>query len=866
MNKLLAVDGNSLLYRSFFALPEMNSEEGVPTNAVYGFLNMLLKMLSEERPSHVLIAFDEHGPTFRHKVFGEYKAGRPETPESLRTQMTLARELLGQMGVATVSKPGLEADDMLGIYSRRAGEAGMEAVLVTGDRDALQLVDGHTSVVLTKKGITETVRLTAGNFEEQYGVAPQQMIEVKSLMGDASDNIPGVPGVGEKTAFKLIREYGTLEGVLAHIPEINGPKLRERLTAYAGQARMSREIGTIVTDPTTDTGGTLEDCRFTEDDLAGGRAALTKLGLRSIVRRLPEGKADPPAPQAAQEGPAAVERGAAIQEVSAVIQAMKKSGRAAFLLEEGRLTAAAGEEECWCFPVSAQTSLLDGEGEAAEAYLAAFLPVFLDEKIEKTLFDVKQAMHRLAPLEEGAEGLPIQNAGFDLMIAAYLLHPLRSRYEVGELCEAEGLPKNAASLFSLRARMEARMAAQGLTTLFTTIEMPLVGVLFSMEQVGFLVDAQTLKELGARFSADIARAEQEIYRLAGETFNILSPKQLGAVLFEKLGLPHTKKRKTGYSTDAETLEYLSDRHPIAERVLEYRKLTKLQSTYIDGLTAARSPDGRVRTRFNQTVTATGRISSAEPNLQNIPVRTELGREIRKAFVASEGNLLVGGDYSQIELRVLAHMADDERMCAAFCAGEDIHARTAAEVFGVPLELVTPQMRSAAKAVNFGIVYGISDFGLAKNINSTRAEAAGYIQAYLERYPGVKRYMEQVVEEAKQKGYVVTAFGRRRDMPELKSSNYNTRSFGERAAMNAPIQGTAADIIKLAMVQLADALQRGGYRAKLVLQVHDELIVDTPLEEVEAVQALLKSVMEGVVTLKAPLVADVRAGHSWYDTK
>ncbi|MGI6193643.1 MAG: DNA polymerase I, partial [Christensenellales bacterium] len=523
------------------------------------------------------------------------------------------------------------------------------------------------------------------------------------------------------------------------------------------------------------------------------------------------------------------------------------------------LTIATDAGEQFALPVSEQQTLLS-DADSPMELLAALGPVFSAEKPKKILYDAKQWMHMLSEA-----GVTLRGLAFDPMIAAYLLHPSRSNYSLSELCEDFG-PVCAATLFAVREDMEARLTEQGMKELHENIELPLIFVLFDMEREGFALDPTVLKEMGIRFIGEIEALSKEIYALAGEEFNILSPKQLGVILFEKLGLPYSKKTKTGYSTDADTLEYLSTLHPVAERVLEYRKLTKLKSTYIDGLLAALGADGRVHTRFNQTVAATGRISSAEPNLQNIPVRTALGREIRKAFVASPGNLLVGGDYSQIELRVLAHMAGDEIMAEAFRLGQDIHTRTAATVFGVPLDQVTGEQRSAAKAVNFGIVYGISDFGLAQNLGISRKQAGEYIRAYLDKYSKIRDFMQSTVEEARKTGYAQTLFGRRRDIPELKSTNFNTRSFGERAAMNAPIQGTAADIIKLAMVAMDKALKEGGYAARLVLQIHDELIVDCPKSEVKDVERLLKEVMEGVATLSVPLVADVRSGRSWYDTK
>ena len=855
--KLLAlIDGNSLLHRAFHALPPMNSRDGTPTSALFGFLSMLIKVINEEQPDGLLVAFDEHGPTFRHELYKEYKAGRAETPDDLRAQFPILRELLPQMGIQTASWPGIEADDILGIFSRKARQAGTRSLLVTGDRDALQLVDQDVTLLLTKKGISETLRVTPQVLFELYGVSPEGMVEVKSLMGDASDNIPGVPGVGEKTALKLIQQYGTLQSVLEHIDEIPGEKLKERLRENGEQAKLCLDLARIVTDPDRAEGLSVSDCAFDPSSLSGGVETLKKLELKSIISRLPAPKAGQKAGKA--EEPVLAESVSGAEGAIDILPKLLSADEAAFVLA-GSLTAAVDSGEQFSIPVSEQQTLLDDAGSVTEV-LSALAPAFAASSPKKILFDAKQWMHLLFDAKTELAGL-----SFDPMIAAYLLTPSRANYSLSELCENYGAPC-AASLFAVRDGMREKLSKQGMTELYEKIEQPLIGVLFGMEKEGFALDPAVLRELDARFVKDIGSLTKEIYALAGEEFNILSTKQLGAILFEKLGLPYSKKTKTGYSTDADTLEYLSTLHPVAEKVLEYRKLTKLKSTYIDGLLAAMGPDGRVHTRFNQTVTATGRISSAEPNLQNIPVRTALGREIRKAFVASPGNVLVGGDYSQIELRVLAHMAKDERMAEAFRLGQDIHARTAATVFGLPLEEVTQEQRSAAKAVNFGIVYGISDFGLAQNLGISRKQAGEYIRAYLEKYASIKAFMEQTVADAKEKGFVTTLFGRKRDIPELKSTNFNTRAFGERAAMNAPIQGTAADIIKLAMVRLTEALKEGGFAAKLILQIHDELIVDCPKGEAKRVEELLKETMEGVAELSVPLVADVKSGNSWYDTK
>lgn len=853
MERLIAIDGNSLLYRAYYALPDMTTRDGVPTGALHGFLSMMLKLL-ETPPDYLAVAFDVHAPTFRHERYAAYKAGRRETPEDLLRQFPLLKELLGEMGVTVCECPGFEADDILGTLARQAERQGASALLVTGDRDALQLVSGQTHVLLTKRGLTDTEEYTEARLQERYGLTPARMKDLKGLMGDGSDNIPGIPGVGEKTALKLLGTYGDLEGVLCHAGEIRG-KLGERVREGAASARLSLWLGTIDTEAPLAVG--LEDCRFHAERLAGAAAHLRALELRAVLSRLPE--AHEPAPAAETTDCERVP----VDSEERLLEAVRAhpSPAALALCTEGELSFAFDGTRSYV--VTAGGTLFDAVLEP-ETVLRALLPLLQDAAVEKLVFDGKALRHLAA-----AQGGAVRNIAFDAMIADYLLNANRPASAPQEIAERHlGTPQGTAGLlFALRDRMCAGMERQGLTALYRDVELPLADVLFSMEREGFRVDDAVLLSMQAQFEARAAELADGIYALAGEPFNILSTKQLGAVLFERLGLPPQRKTKSGYSTDADTLDRLAAMHPIVPLVQEYRFVTKLKSTFLDGLLAARSPaDGRVHTRFQQCVTATGRISSAEPNLQNIPVRTPLGREIRKAFVASEGNVLVGADYSQIELRILAHLSGDERMIDAFLSGEDVHRRTASEVFAVPQEEVTPEMRSAAKAVNFGIVYGISDFGLAQNLNIPVRRAGEYIRLYLERYPLVKAFMERCVQEGRERGYAVTMFGRRRALPELKSGNYNTRAFGERVAMNMPIQGSAADIIKLAMVHAVQALAREGLHAKLILQVHDELIFDTPLDEQPRVIELVRESMEGVAELRVPLLAETRAGHSWYDTK
>ncbi len=852
MKNLIAIDGNSLMHRAYYALPSMAAKDGTPTGAIFGFLRMLLKLL-ERQPDYLVVAFDMKGPTFRHGEYGEYKAGRRPTPPDLGPQFPLLRQVLEAMGIAICQCEGYEADDILGTASRMAEAAGSDALLVTGDRDALQLITPHTHVLMTKKGITETVEYDEEALLAAYGLTPERMVDLKGLMGDASDNIPGVPGVGEKTALKLLEKYGTLESTLAHAGEEKGA-LRTKLEQGAALARLSYRLGKI--DTAAPLQAELSQWAFRPEALAGGLPLLYKLELRGIAGQLSDTKPEGEAPA---EPTAQTQRVAEEAPLEAMVKALLGKSPLGIQLEESCLYVAA--DPAMQYQVALDGGDLLTPGLTPAQALDAIRPLLEDPGVEKRLFDAKGLLHAIAPY-----GVRLVGPWQDAMIQDYLLHAIHPADSLKTLLSERSLPYGAGGLLQAGQDMEAELREKGLLDLYNQVELPLVEVLYQMEREGFMVDGAMLRELSQLFARRLEEIQQGIYQQAGESFNILSTKQLGVVLFEKLGLPTRKKTKTGYSTDSSVLESLQDHHPIVPMVMEYRFLSKLKSTFLDGLLALMRPDGRVHTSFNQNVTATGRISSTEPNLQNIPVRTELGREIRRAFVASPGRVLVGADYSQIELRLLAHMSGDTAMVEAFRTGADIHAITAGEVFGVAPEAVTSQQRSAAKAVNFGIVYGISDFGLARNIGVSRKEAGDYIQRYFQRYPGVKAFMDRCVQEGREKGYATTLLGRRRELPELASSNFNTRSFGERVAMNMPIQGTAADIIKLAMVRVYQALEREGLQAKLVLQIHDELILDTPMEEAERVKPLLKACMEEAMPLSVPLIADVREGHSWYDTK
>ncbi len=855
MNQLIAIDGNSLMHRAYHALPPMTTRAGVPTGALHGFISMLLKLV-ERNPDYLVVAFDMHGPTFRHEQFDAYKAGRKETDEDLRAQFPLLKDLLKKMGVAVCETPRYEADDILGTFAKKCEKEGIDALLVTGDKDALQLIGAHTHVLLTKKGISETVEFDESVLKEQYGLDPDRMRDLKGLMGDSSDNIPGIAGVGEKTAKKLLGEYGTLENVLAHASEVKG-KLGEKIAAGADSARMSYELGTICTNAPVPFG--IDECRFDPASLPGARATLLELEMRNLASRV--GGEDAAAAQTETNITAAQRVG--LDSVEGVLDALKNASPVKrFAMETGATVQFAFSPDTYYEIV--QGADLFSTPVDENALFAALKPVFENKNCDVLAFDTKRLRHLLAKFD-----ISLNASVFDAMIADYLLDATRPATSLSMLCERfdPRATPNAALLFPMRTRMLRELDEAGMAKLYSEMELPLSCVLYGMEREGFRVDKDILLQLQTQFNAQIETLANDIYASTGETFNILSPKQLGEVLFEKLGLPTGRRNKSGFSTDAETLEYLKGKHPAIPQILEYRFITKLKSTFVDGLlnTVGENND-RVRTQFNQCVTATGRISSTEPNLQNIPVRTPQGREIRKAFVASGGNVLVDADYSQIELRILAHISGDEGMIHAFNSGKDIHRITASEVFRVPFDEVTGDLRNAAKAVNFGIVYGISDFGLARNLDIPVKRAAEYIKLYFDRYPDVKAYLDRSVEDAKRTGYAETMFGRRRVLNELKSSNYNTRSFGERVAMNMPIQGAAADIIKLAMVEVSEKLRKRRLKTKLILQVHDELIFDAPKAETDEVVALVHECMEHVAALRVPLDADVKVGHSWYETK
>lgn len=843
------IDGNSLMHRAFHALPPLSNAEGVYTNAVFGFLSMLFKVVGDEQPRYLAVAFDLHGPTFRHKDYSEYKAGRKPTAPELRPQFDLVRECLEKMGVKILTCPTFEADDILGTFARRCEEAGIPALLVTGDRDSMQLVTKTSNVLYTRRGVSDVVRYTPEKVLEDFGVTPAQIPDLKGLMGDASDNIPGIPGIGEKTAIKLLSAYGTLENALDHAEADLKGKQREKMIDGRMSGLMSKKIATITRYvPLDDV--TLEDCRL--GDMRGVLPLFEQLGLKTLTVRLLQlsglraEENAPAAPQIAWQD----ERQLLSQaEISTFISALPTDARTALLMREDGVSLAAENGAQALIPFA--QGLLGGGLDPLCA--AKALAPLLTGARPLILWNAKRLKTEFA-----SWGLPVTAVFDDDQIMQYLLAPQNGKYEA---------PENAAALLQQTLSDERALDEQEMTKLYREIELPLLSTLYDMERDGFLVDCDELNRLGAQYDQQIAELKDEIFSLCGVApFNLNSPQQLGSVLFDTLGLPAKKKTARGYSTDAETLNELAELHPVVDKILLYRQVAKLKSTYIDGLLRLTGRDGRIHTWFDQTIAATGRISSSEPNLQNIPVRTPMGREIRRAFIAPAGSVLVDADYSQIELRLLAHLSGDEAMCEAFTLGQDIHARTAAEVYGVPLDEVTPQMRSSAKAVNFGIVYGISDFGLASNLHISRKEAAEFISRYFARYPAIHRFMDACVSQGKAEGYSVTMYGRRRPLPELSSPNYNRRQFGERAAMNTPVQGAAADIIKIAMNAVHDELKASGLTAKLILQVHDELIVEAPEEEREQVETLLRRCMENAASLRVPLIADVHSGRSWYDTK
>ena len=847
--KLMIIDGNSIVNRAFYGVRTLTAPDGTPTNAVYGFLAIFQRIYEDVKPDAAAVAFDLKAPTFRHKECDFYKAQRKPMPDELAVQMPVLKEVLDAMGIRRYELEGYEADDILGTAARICEEKGWECVIVTGDKDSLQLISGTTTVcnVKSRMGQTETIMYTPEVFRAEYGFEPEKMVDLKALMGDSSDNIPGVPGIGEKTALSLIRTYGSIEGIYKDLSALDVKAgVLKKLTVGEESARKSFWLATIVRDAPV--AFSPEDNLWSKDYKPELFGIFKRLGFNKFIEKW--GLSADSAPAATAEAVHAMPFvDVSESDIGGVIEKIKAAEKLA-------VTSVDALD---------RIELCDGEkvyslvwNRCGERY-GELLKLVFSPDVRKLGHNVKDLMG-LALKEE------LSTAGFvfDTALAAYLIEATDSDYSLPRLTQGYlGAEKQGAeAIWLLAPVLEKKLSALGMAELYYTAELPLCEVLADMESIGFLVDRKALYEYGESLNADIGRLQKSVWEHAGHEFNINSPKQLGAVLFEELMLPFGKKTKTGWSTNADVLDKLRGKHPIIEDILEYRTLTKLKSTYADGLLKVIGADGRIHTSFQMTVTATGRLSSTEPNLQNIPVRKEQGAKIRRMFVASPGKTLVDADYSQIELRLLAHISGDETMRAAFLSGEDFHTVTASNVFNVPLAEVTPLLRSRAKAVNFGIVYGISAFSLAQDIGVYQNEAKAYMDAYLAKYHGVRDYMKSIVEKAKQDGYVATLYGRRRNLPELKSANFNVRSFGERVALNMPIQGTAADIIKIAMVNVHKRLKAEKPEAKLILQVHDELIVECPESESESVRTILKEEMENAAHLSVPLIADTEAGHSW----
>ncbi|WP_028783426.1 DNA polymerase I [Thalassobacillus devorans] len=876
-DKLVLIDGNSIAYRAFFALPLLNNDKGVYTNAVYGFTTMLLRILEEDKPNHILVAFDAGKTTFRHKTYEEYKGGRQKTPPELSEQFPVLKELLDTFQIPHYQLEQYEADDIIGTLATSAEKQGWETNVISGDKDLLQLVSEHTNVTLTKKGITNVEKYTPSFMKEKMEIRPDQIIDLKALMGDNSDNIPGVPGVGQKTAVKLLKQFETLESLYENISEVKG-KLKEKLETHKDDAFMSKQLVTIKRDSPVSIG--LEDLNYDGYSNRDVSNAFKELGFQSLLGRV--AGSDQDAEEAAEELPEIN-----VEHVTDITPGMFTGTEAVFveMLHENyhhadiEGIAVVNKDKKYFIPVEI----------AADS--KAFCEWARDDQQKKWVFDAKKTIVALL-----RKGVDLKGVDFDLLLASYLINPSENNHDVPSIAHrmgetsvqydeevygrgakikrpddellAEHMARKADLLYKLKDKVEEQLKENNQLELYKELEMPLALILGKMEHLGVQVDVDRLKQMGEELQGRLKEIEEQVYELAGEKFNLNSPKQLGPILFEKLGLPVIKKTKTGYSTSADVLEQLQEKHEIIPKLLVYRQLGKLQSTYIEGLLKVVDKDTqKIHTRFNQALTQTGRLSSTDPNLQNIPIRLEEGRKIRQAFIPSKpGWIMFASDYSQIELRVLAHIAKDEKLIAAFKEDRDIHTQTAMEVFEVKADEVTSEMRRQAKAVNFGIVYGISEFGLSQSLGITRKEARAFIDRYLESYPGVKTYMEETVREAKQTGYVTTFMNRKRFLPDLASRNFNRRNAAERTAMNTPIQGSAADIIKKAMIDLHYRLIDEKLEANLLLQVHDELILEAPEDEIEQLQKIVAEVMENTVELDVPLKVDSSYGPTWYDAK
>ncbi|MDM5313001.1 DNA polymerase I [Peribacillus frigoritolerans] len=871
--KLVLIDGNSIAYRAFFALPLLNNDKGVHTNSVYGFTMMLNRILEEEKPTHILVAFDAGKTTFRHASFKEYKGGRQKTPPELSEQFPFIRELLDCFQIKRYELENYEADDIIGTLSLQAEKDGFEVKVISGDKDLTQLSSPNTTVSITKKGITEIEEYTPKHIHEKYGLSPLQIIDLKGLMGDASDNIPGIPGVGEKTALKLLHQFETVENLLQSIDEVSGQKLKEKIEEHKDLALLSKELATITREAPLEV--SVNETEYTGMDQDRVISFYKELGFSTLLDKLDVTESAPLEQEKIEVHTAEMTEEMFANESALYVEILEDNYHRADIIG----IAISNEQGHFYF---------NGEDALSSD---AFKSWAEDETKKKTVFDAKRTVVALRH-----RGVEIKGIDFDVFLASYILDPAESVDEVAEITKTQGtirletddvfygkgakrkipeeadlrehIARKSKAIFSLKEPMIDKLQEFEQYHLFTELELPLSIILANMEWQGIKVDIGRLKNMGQELAIRLRNIEARIFELAGEAFNINSPKQLGAILFEKLELPVMKKTKTGYSTSADVLEKLESKHDIVKEILLYRQLGKLQSTYIEGLLkVVNGKTDKVHTRFNQALTQTGRLSSTDPNLQNIPIRLEEGRKIRQAFIPSEKDWIIfAADYSQIELRVLAHIANDSGLVEAFQAGMDIHTRTAMDVFHVSADQVTSNMRRHAKAVNFGIVYGISDYGLSQSLGITRKEAGEFIEKYLRSFPGVQEYMEESIHEARQKGYSTTLMQRRRYIPEITSRNFNIRSFAERTAMNTPIQGSAADIIKLAMINMNKRLKREGLKTRMLLQVHDELIFETPPEELEILKVIVPEEMENAIELNVPLKVDYAFGPTWFDAK
>lgn len=874
--KIILIDGNSIAYRAFFALPLLNNDKGIFTNAVYGFTMILMKVLEEENPSHILVAFDAGKTTFRHQTFSEYKGGREKTPHELSEQFPFIREVLDAFNIPRYELELYEADDIIGTLAKKAEKEQIEVKVISGDKDLLQLVSEYVTVLHTKKGITDVDTYDVNQIKERYNLTPDQIIDMKGLMGDSSDNIPGVPGVGEKTAIKLLTQFGTLEKTLESIEEVSGKKLQEKLAENKEQALMSKKLATINTEVPVEI--TINDIARKDLNKENVIKIFKELGFNSLLEKIGDSDST-----------------SELQEIEDITYEIVSEISSDMLTNESALVVEIIEENYHEAEIVG-FSLANSKGKffiATDIALASetFKSWLQDENAKKFVFDAKQSMVSLK-----WKGVDLKGIDFDLLIASYLLNPAETNHEITDFAKRNGynnintdeavygkgakrqvpaveeladhLVRKADAIFAVKDKAIKDLEENNQYDLFRHLELPLSFILSEMETTGVVVDTERLEKMGTELDIQLKEMEEKIHELAGEPFNINSPKQLGVILFEKLNLPPVKKTKTGYSTSADVLEKLADAHEMIPLLLNFRQLGKLKSTYIDGLLKVVHKDtSKIHTRFNQALTQTGRLSSTEPNLQNIPIRMEEGRKIRQAFIPSEqGWVIFAADYSQIELRVMAHISQDEKLMEAFREGKDIHTKTAMDVFHVKEEEVTSNMRRQAKAVNFGIIYGISDFGLSQNLGITRKEAGKFIEQYLKSFPGVKKYMDDIILTARANGFVTTILNRRRYLPDITSRNFNIRSFAERTAMNTPIQGSAADIIKKAMIDMADRLKKEQLQTRLLLQVHDELIFEAPEAEIEKLKVIVPEVMENAVTLDVPLKADYCFGPTWFDAK